>query len=171
MDRSAINEKQRKHYAEDPEYREKQIRASRAYRAVRGKEIEQHRRESRRTEKRDYMRGYHLRPEVRVRYNQRRKHPMVRIYRNLDKLARRRAGKLCSVFSILLGCSRAELIVHIEKQFRPGMCWGNYGKWEVDHIRPYASFDLSDPAQQWTCFHYTNLQPLWAEENVAKGAT
>ena len=45
----------------------------------------------------------------------------------------------------------------------------NYGLWHVDHIKPCFSFDLTDPEQQKICFHYTNLQPLWALENIKKG--
>ena len=50
------------------------------------------------------------------------------------------------------------------------MSWDNYGThgWHIDHIRPCASFDLSDEEQQKICFHYTNLQPLWAEDNLKK---
>lgn len=70
----------------------------------------------------------------------------------------------------LIGCSEAHLRAHIEKQFRPGMSWENYGPvWHVDHIRPCASFNLSDPEQQRVCFHFTNLQPLFAKENLSKG--
>lgn len=52
------------------------------------------------------------------------------------------------------------------------MTWANYGKsgWHIDHIKPCASFDLSDPDQQKACFHYSNLQPLWAFDNLSKGA-
>ena len=46
----------------------------------------------------------------------------------------------------------------------------NYGEWHVDHIKPCASFDLTDPKQQEICFHYTNLQPLWAIDNIKKGS-
>lgn len=70
----------------------------------------------------------------------------------------------------LIGCSAENLRAHIERQFRPGMSWGNVGRWHIDHIRPCASFDLTDPAQQRACFHYTNLQPLWAADNLRKGA-
>ena len=69
-----------------------------------------------------------------------------------------------------VGCSWEHLVAHIERQFKPGMSWKNRNAWHIDHIRPCASFDLSDPAQQLACFHYTNLQPLWVEENLAKGA-
>lgn len=72
----------------------------------------------------------------------------------------------------LLGCSLKFLTEHIEAQWKPGMSWENRSTfgWHIDHIRPCASFDLSDPAEQRKCFHFTNLQPLWAKENVAKGA-
>ena len=70
----------------------------------------------------------------------------------------------------LLGCSIEELKIYLEKQFVKGMCWNNYGKkgWHIDHILPCASFDLTDPEQQKICFHYTNLQPLWAKDNYKK---
>jgi hypothetical protein len=72
----------------------------------------------------------------------------------------------------LLGASWVVCKEWIEKQFKPGMSWNNYGLhgWHIDHIRPCASFDLTDPIQQKQCFHYTNLQPLWASENLSKGA-
>lgn len=71
----------------------------------------------------------------------------------------------------LLGCSYAEFIPHFEKQFKPGMTWENRGLlgWHIDHIRPCANFDLTDPEQQRICFHFTNLQPLWAADNLRKG--
>ena len=71
----------------------------------------------------------------------------------------------------LIGCSIEFFKQHLEKQFTSGMTWDNYGKigWEVDHMRPCASFDLSNPEEQKICFHYTNLQPLWALDNLKKG--
>jgi hypothetical protein len=72
----------------------------------------------------------------------------------------------------LIGCTASELKKHLESQFTKGMTWKNYGRkgWHVDHICPCALFDLSDPEQQKICFHYTNLQPLWASDNSKKGA-
>lgn len=71
----------------------------------------------------------------------------------------------------LLGCSVDQLRDHLQKQFVPGMSWDNYGTWHIDHIRPCASFDLTDVGQQQICFNYRNLQPLWGSENIKKGAT
>ncbi len=70
----------------------------------------------------------------------------------------------------LVGCSKEELIKHLESQFKDGMSWENWSLngWHIDHIRPCSSFDLSDPAQVKECFHYSNLQPLWAIENLKK---
>ena len=70
----------------------------------------------------------------------------------------------------LLGCSAEYCWNHLEQQFKPGMTRDNYGLWHVDHILPCVSFDLSNPKQQKKCFHYTNLQPLWAVDNMKKGA-
>jgi hypothetical protein len=70
----------------------------------------------------------------------------------------------------LLGCTVKECIAHLEAQFQPGMTWENYGAWHVDHIKPISSFNILDPEQQRICFNYTNLQPLWGEDNLAKGA-
>lgn len=72
----------------------------------------------------------------------------------------------------LLGCSVENLREHLERQFRPGMAWSNHGPvWHIDHIRPCANFDLTVFEQQKQCFHYTNLQPLFAAENIKKGDT
>jgi len=70
----------------------------------------------------------------------------------------------------LVGCSINHLKNHIEKKFKKGMSWSNYGKWHVDHIRPCVSFDFRKPEEQRECFNYTNLQPLWAKDNLKKQA-
>jgi hypothetical protein len=85
----------------------------------------------------------------------------------------------------LIGCTKDQLIKHLESKFynhivtNEQMNWGNYGKkihgkkntWEVDHILPYNHFkneDLNNIEVQKIINHFTNLQPLWAEENRSK---
>lgn len=68
-----------------------------------------------------------------------------------------------------LGCSVDELKIHLESKFTKGMSWDNYGEWHIDHIRPLSSFDLTDAEQLKQACHYTNLQPLWAADNLSKG--
>jgi hypothetical protein len=69
----------------------------------------------------------------------------------------------------LLGCPIEHLVKHLESKFQPGMSWENQGEWHVDHIKPLASFNLTDPEQQREACHWTNLQPLWASDNIRKG--
>ena len=68
----------------------------------------------------------------------------------------------------LLGCTIEFLRSHLEFQFTDGMTWENYPLWHIDHIVPCCSFNLSKEEEQSKCFHYSNLRPLWAEENIAK---
>lgn len=75
-------------------------------------------------------------------------------------------GKLSS----RLGYSLQDLMQRLESKFADGMSWDNYGRWHVDHIKPCAKFDLTDPVQFSECWALSNLQPLWAEDNIKKGA-
>lgn len=97
--------------------------------------------------------------------------PSYRIIRRL----RKRVGNLISgsptSISRAVGCSKEELKRHLESQWKDGMNWDNYGTyWVIDHIKPVASFNLEDPEEIKKCCHYTNLQPLTAEENSKKAA-
>jgi hypothetical protein len=69
----------------------------------------------------------------------------------------------------LLGCTLTEFASYLENKFLPGMSWTNRNLWHLDHIRPLKTFDLSDPAQLAVACHFTNLQPLWASDNLRKG--
>jgi hypothetical protein len=74
-----------------------------------------------------------------------------------------------------LGCSIDELKERFESLFYDRedgtpMTWDNQGEWHIDHIKPLASFDLTDREQFLEACHYSNLQPLWAEDNLKKGA-
>lgn len=115
------------------------------------------------------------RTKQRTRYNHRRHtDPIFRLRDSLrrklrDVLRRVNQKKSTRTFD-LVGCTLAFLKAYIEKQFLPGMSWANYGEWHVDHIRPCASFDLTEVSEQRKCFHYTNLQPLWGPDNMSKGS-
>lgn len=70
----------------------------------------------------------------------------------------------------LIGCSVEKLKSHLEKQFDKNVSFKNYGKWELDHIKPISKFYLSDEKELLRCFNYKNLQPLWKFDNKSKGA-
>jgi hypothetical protein len=69
-----------------------------------------------------------------------------------------------------IGCTIKQFREHIQKLFQQSMTWDNYGQWHLDHIIPCKAFDLSKPDHQYACFHWTNLQPLWAIDNIRKSA-
>lgn len=105
-------------------------------------------------------------------YRKRRENPAFviecRLRARLNKILRRtKAPKFDSTFA-LVGCSAEFLRGYLQAMFKPGMQWNNV---HIDHIKPISSFDLSDSEQQRVCFHYSNLQPLSAIENMSKGAT
>lgn len=91
--------------------------------------------------------------------------------RRLVEAVRQKRGHKSANTVALLGCTIPELRARLESLFAPGMSWDNYGPltWHIDHIKPCAKFDLTQPDQQRACFHYTNLQPLWAGDNILKG--
>tara|TARA_B100001057_G_scaffold56665_1_gene50206 strand:+ start:212 stop:796 length:585 start_codon:yes stop_codon:yes gene_type:complete len=68
----------------------------------------------------------------------------------------------------LLGCSIDDFKEHIEQKFSKGMNWENHGEWHLDHIKPISKFNLEDKNERKKCFHYSNLQPLWAIKNLTK---
>ena len=110
--------------------------------------------------------------QEKVRYDTDAHFRLVRVLRSRLRGALKSSGvRKQTRTTELLGCCIAQLKAHIEQQFLPGMSWENHGLhgWHIDHIRPCASFDLTDPTQQRQCFHYTNLQPLWAKDNLKKG--
>jgi hypothetical protein len=124
----------------------------------------------------DYNKKHKQLPEVKAQNNKRFKEryandPLFRFACNMrsrirDGLKGYSKSKRTEKF---LYCTFAEAMDLLEKQFRSPMTRENMGEvWEVDHIIPISSFDLSDPEQVKICFHYTNLQPLFIEENRTK---
>ena len=92
--------------------------------------------------------------------------------RILNAVTRNKQGKTSKSTNTmeLLGCQVPFLMEYLEDKFKEGMSWENYGDWHIDHIKPCALFNLVNKEEQKQCFHYTNLQPLWATENLKKGA-
>lgn len=85
---------------------------------------------------------------------------------------RDRPASVTSGFWAAVGYTKRELCDHLERQFLPGMGWHNADKWHIDHIRPVSSFKVtsfSDP-DFLECWGLHNLQPLWAIDNLRKGA-
>lgn len=85
----------------------------------------------------------------------------------LAKAIKRKSKKGSAVD--LLGCSIEFFIDHIASMFQVGMSWDNHGEWHIDHIIPLAAFDLENLEQLSVACHHTNLQPLWAKDNMSKG--
>lgn len=129
------------------------------------------------TKIREYQRNYRLKHKDKVQEYFRNYHLKrgnidfsFRLLKNLrSRLYNALKGKNKSKKILnLIGCSIQELIKYLEVQFVNGMSWDNYGKWHVDHRIPCSSFDLTKEAEQLKCFHFSNLQPLWAIDNLRK---
>lgn len=110
---------------------------------------------------------------MRKHYNNRiAKDPNFKIRHNVARrilLALRGGSKQLPTMK-LVGCSAKEYRTYLESKFQEGMTWENYGRsgWHIDHIVPCCSFELTDLEQQKKCFHHSNTQPLWANENLKK---
>lgn len=121
-------------------------------------------------ENRDKVREYHrnyMREYVKDRSDRDPQYKLIKLMRSRLYKALKRCQKSATTME-LVGCSSFELKSHIESLFLDGMSWENYGEWHVDHIKPCSSFDFMDPSQQYECFNYKNLQPLWANDNLRK---
>lgn len=95
---------------------------------------------------------------------------LARVLRSRLTMALKGAGSKSASTLELIGCSVVELQRHLERQFTAKMTWRNHGKyWHIDHVRPLASFDLTEPAQQKQACHWSNLQPLTVSQNLSKG--
>jgi hypothetical protein len=81
--------------------------------------------------------------------------------------------RILDFYNELIGCSIKELKIHLESKFTEGMTWDNYGQggWHIDHIIPCAVYNLTYTEEQKKCFHFSNLQPMWAIENFNKHAS
>lgn len=93
----------------------------------------------------------------------------INLSKRLSDVLRKTHVKSASIIE-LLACDILFFRSHLEDKFLPTMTWDNYGTlWHIDHIIPCAKFNLADPEEQKRCFHYTNLQPLFAVTTVIDG--
>ena len=191
--KEVLKEKQRQKYKENPELVREQKRKSRL------KYIEKHKAYAKEYRKNNIEKARERsriwRENNRERFNERsrlyRQENYDKIYQNLVERKKedkgfhfllssrtrihhtmKRTGTTKNLKTMeLLGVPNLKFFrEHLKKQFKKGMTLENYGEWHIDHIIPCASFDLTKPSEQKKCFHYTNLQPLWAVENLQKGA-
>jgi len=132
----------------------------------------------------NYEKIYRTKPEIKIKINEYRRNRLktdlnfkiASYLRTRIWLALKGNPKLETTMK-LLGCSIEFLKEYLQARFKEGMNWFNQGngwnergmkEWHIDHIKPCASFDLSKLSEQKKCFHYTNLQSLWARENIIK---
>lgn len=129
------------------------------------------------TRNKDVLKQWNLNNKDKINQQRRSRHHLRSINSKLADLLRDRIrcaikSQNCEKYlssAELLSCSINFYKEYLESKFTKGMTWENYGLygWHIDHIRPCASFDLSDEEQQKQCFHYTNTQPLWATTEIA----
>jgi hypothetical protein len=83
-----------------------------------------------------------------------------------------KGGKAGKSWKGMVDYSVEELKAHMERQFLPGMTWDNIGEWHIDHIVPLASFAYAthEDEEFKAAWSLTNLQPLWAQDNLKKNA-
>jgi len=102
--------------------------------------------------------------------NRKNKDPKFKLLMNM----RSRIWKYLNILNItkknttfeIVGCTPSELKEYLEKQFVQGMTWENRSEWHIDHIIPLSSVKTEE--ELYKLCHYTNLQPLWAEDNIRK---
>jgi hypothetical protein len=167
-----------KKYQKDWREKNKEYRAEQ-HKEWREKNAEKHRQSARdhyyanKERKNKQSRAYHK--NNREKINKRRKVWIAKVENRLAQnlrvrlvMAIRRESKKGSAVKDL-GCSIPELKLYLENRFQPGMTWDNYGSdWHIDHIRPLANYDLTDREVLKQLVHYTNLQPMWAIDNIKK---
>jgi hypothetical protein len=87
------------------------------------------------------------------------------------RLALKRNGECPSLIDII-DYDMKELKIHLEKQFTKGMTWEKFvaGEIHIDHIIPLNMFDVDDQRELKSCWALSNLRPMWARDNIKKGA-
>lgn len=125
----------------------------------------------------NYLKLYNQRPEQRIKQKKKRKTPIMKIRRNMSDSIRyilktNNLSKNKRKWETLVRYTLQDLKEHLEKLFKPGMNWNNYGKngWVIDHIIPIVFFQFknTNDVEFLYCWSLNNLQPLWAKDNLEK---
>ena len=160
-----------KKYKEDPEYRNKQKKKSlKIYHSLNDDEKLLRNQRNRLRADPINRKNYH-RKYQKLKYQDDVHHRIGVSYRSRVRAAvkAKKTNKKCKSEE-LLGCTILFFRKYLQKQFEPGMSWDNFGKWHMDHIIPVKAFHLKTEENQKNCFNYKNFRPLWAIENLRKGA-
>lgn len=159
----------KKQYKRNPEYRKKHYENNKQKYLDKAREWAENNKERRREICNDW---YHRNKDKANDYikQKRKSDPLFRLKHslraNLNNALRGRSKGQRTLDYLCMSID--EFKTYIENQFTEGMNWENYGEWHLDHIQPICSFDHSDEEQIKKCWHYSNFQPLWAEENIKK---
>lgn len=159
-------------YAKNPEKAKQAVKAWHAKNPEKRRQYSEDWRVKNPEQHRQYMNDYNKQYMNDYHKQRRAKDPLYHLRCNMRSLGNRvvkqlALGKKPACTEKWQGCTAEELKTHLESLFTEGMTWENYGKhgWHVDHIRPVSSFT----AEEWEQInHYTNLQPLWAKDNITK---
>lgn len=115
---------------------------------------------------REYLLAYHL-AQYRSNANY---HASCQMRRIVHRVLRIIGTKKTTSSQNLLGYSAKELRAHLENQFLPGMSWETHGAWHIDHIKPISAFIAEGITDPKIINALSNLRPLWARDNLVKGA-
>lgn len=161
-----IRERARRRYWSDPErYRRRNQQSAKKNRAKNSA-----RERAWRKQNKEKVRAYNLKYVTKKRQSDVSFRLQMIVRARIHAVLTRTGGRKRDPTLRFVGCTGNQLKSWIENQFSDGMTWDNYGHsgWHIDHIIPLAKFDLTDPVQQVAAFHYTNLRPLWAFDNLRK---
>jgi len=174
-----ISQKQKEYYAQNKEYILKQHERNRDHNNKKKKE---YREKNRELIAEKYKKWAYENEETRLAARRVRKHirmrtdPKYKLNSNFSQRMREslKSGKNGKSWRELVDYNISDLKKHLEEHFQAGMSWSNYGKngWEIDHKIPIAYFNYTsyNDSEFKMCWALTNLQPLWAKDNLRKGA-
>lgn len=188
-----VSERYREYYKANKDKINSRITEYKALNKDKVRESQKRYRQKTKTKQREYDKAYRLKHGEQIREKDRTRalDPKTKAARN-KRLKRRydadvnyraalvarrmtrralRSGFIKEATAQKLGCSLVEFKAHIESLWLDGMTWKNNTNegWHIDHIIPLSKFDLRCPLQQKLACHFTNLQPLWAKDNLKKG--